>query len=71
LNQVFLELLHAFGILLVALLAKLSDALHKLGRVDFVGHGGRQEDARWSDTGRLVLREGNESRGMRAPGSEW
>jgi hypothetical protein len=44
--------------LLVALLAQLPDALHELGRVDFVCHGGRVGwCARMADTVREVLRE--------------
>jgi hypothetical protein len=64
LNQLFLKLLHSFGILLVALLAKLSNPLHELGRVDFVRHGGRGEDGMMHgrSTGHSVLREGNYTR---------
>jgi hypothetical protein len=40
LNDLFLELADSLGVLLVALLAQLSNALHKIRGVDFFRHDG-------------------------------
>jgi len=49
LYQIFFQLLYPLGILLVSLVAEASDALHKLGRVDFLvlgRHGGGRDEMR-------------------------
>jgi hypothetical protein len=64
LNQFFLEPLHPLGILLIALLAKLPNALHKLGRIKILGHGGGRQDCRqgcWTQAAPETVRARNEA----------
>lgn len=73
LYEFLFQLLHPFGILLVSLLAQLPDALHELGRVNFLGHG----DGRLERLGTLrpvrAARQyvHSKARGMKLLGSEW
>lgn len=58
LDQLLLQFLHPFSILLVPLLAQLADALDKLGRIQVVGHDGLGESVLGDKEGRAAGAKG-------------